>query len=162
MTAFWLKARKFKHVLTTAYIFKQTWLWKLIIKCLETESHCGKIQYLFNKSHYSIGQGILLSVQRVYKVFIFSLELQRESQILYFLAGAPARIINPLFSRWSSRLNKHWWAHKWDEKEMSLPGIEPGTSHMWDSHATTKPRSPSKNIVSKLPNWIKYILSKVI
>ena len=57
------------------------------------------------KKHYSIGQGILLSVQRVYKVFIFSLELQRESQILYFLAGAPARIINPLFSRWSSSEN---------------------------------------------------------
>ena len=31
------------------------------------------------KEHYSIGQGILLSDQRVYKVFIFSPELQRES-----------------------------------------------------------------------------------
>ena len=32
-----------------------------------------------NIVHYSIGQGILLSDQRVYKVFIFSPELQRES-----------------------------------------------------------------------------------
>ena len=38
-----------------------------------------RLHFDWRKVHYSIGQGILLSDQRVYKFFIFSPELQRES-----------------------------------------------------------------------------------